>query len=127
MTKLLLTPFILIPLFSFGQKLTKADTLIDRKIIKRALTNRTERQILVDKVLPDSETAISVAEPILFKIYGKKQITGEKPYNVNLIDGYWVLSGSLPSPKSDEEVEGGTFLIILSSKDGRVIKLEHGK
>lgn len=93
-----------------------------REIIKNALADKSSKQILVDKVIPDKQTAIAVAEPILFKIYGKDQILGEKPYNISLIDGYWLLSGLLP-----EGYKGGTFLIILSEKDGRVIKLTHGK
>lgn len=93
-----------------------------REIIKNALADKSGKQILVDKVIPDKQSAIAVAEPILFKIYGNDQILGEKPYNINLIDGYWLLSGSLP-----QGYKGGTFLIILSEKNGRVIKLTHGK
>ncbi len=105
-----------IPMFSFGQSKE------DRKIIKEALADKTGKQILVDKVLPDAATAIAVAEPILFKIYGKNNILDERPYSVSLVDDYWLLSGSLPKGWL-----GGVFFIILSAKDGRVIKLTHGK
>jgi len=104
------------PLLSFGQSNT------DRKILKEALLDKSGKQILVDKVLPDAGTAIAVAEPILFKIYGKDHILGEKPYNILLVDGYWMISGSLPKGWL-----GGTFSIILSAKDGRVIQLVHYK
>lgn len=105
-----------IPLLSFGQNIER------RKIIKDALDDKTGKQILVDKVIPDEATAIAVAEPILFKIYGRDQIIGEKPYTISSVDGYWMLSGSLA-----KGYLGGVFFIILSAKDGRVIKLTHGK
>jgi hypothetical protein len=111
------------PLFSAAQNQHSNDEIKwEKEIIKNALADKTGKQILVDKVIPDKQTAIAVAEPILFKIYGKGHILGEKPYNVSFLDGYWLLSGSLP-----EGYKGGTFLIILSEKDGRVIKLTHGK
>jgi len=120
--KYLFTCLIVFPLFSAAQQLTKTQLAEARAIIKSALTDRTHKQVLVDTVIKDKETAIAVAEPILFKIYGKDNILSEKPYRVNLVDGYWILGGSLP-----EGYKGGTFLIILSAKDGRVIKLIHTK
>ena len=113
---------ILFPLFAHTQELTKTELAQTRKIIKNALTDKTQKQVCVDKVISDKETAIAVAESILFKIYGKEKIMSEKPYNVSHVDGYWLLNGSLP-----EGYMGGTFFIILSSKDGRVIKLTHYK
>jgi hypothetical protein len=64
-----------------------------------------------DTLIRDSATAISIAEPVLFKVYGKEQILGEKPYKVQRIDGYWHISGTLP-----EGIKGGVFNIILSAK-----------
>ncbi|MEO6979617.1 MAG: YbbC/YhhH family protein [Mucilaginibacter sp.] len=115
------------PLISAAQNQQSSDEIKrEKEIIKSALADTTGKQILVDKVIPDKQTAIAVAEPILFKIYGKNHILGEKPYNVSFLDGYWLLSGSLPERKG-YIVVGGTFFIILSEKDGRVIKLTHGK
>lgn len=90
--------------------------------LKEALSKNSERQILVDKVITDKETAITISETILFKIYGKNNIISQRPYEINKIDEYWVLNGTLP-----QNMEGGTFLIILNSKNGQVIKLTHGK
>jgi len=113
---------MLLPLFSAAQQLSKTELADARAMIKSALTDKSHKQVLVDTVINDRETAIAVAEPILFKIYGKDHILGEKPYRVFLVDGYWILGGTLP-----EGYKGGTFLIILSAKDGRVIKLIHTK
>ncbi|MDX6183587.1 YbbC/YhhH family protein [Flavobacterium sp. Fl-77] len=90
--------------------------------LKDALYNKKEKQILVDTVIKDKETAIIVAEAILFKIYGKDKITKQRPYEINQIDNYWVLNGTLPN-----NMLGGTFLIIINSKNGQIVKLTHGK
>ncbi len=124
--KYLIIYLILLPLYSFGQRLTKAEIRADRDIINDALHNKTTTQILVDQVIPDKQTAIAVVEPILFKIYGKEQIVGERPYVIDLVDGYWTIYGTLKELPG-QIVMGGTFLIVLSAKDGRVIKLTHGK
>jgi hypothetical protein len=90
--------------------------------LKSALQNSTAKQILVDTLIKDKETAIQVSEAMLFKIYSKDNITSQRPYEVNLIDGYWILNGTLP-----KNMLGGTFLIIIKATNGQVIKLTHGK
>jgi len=59
---------------------------------------------------------------ILWDIYGKKRIKKQKPYNVYLIDKYWFLKGTLP-----KGMKGGTFMIIIDSRNYKVIRLTHGK
>jgi len=112
--KKILTLLLFLPLLSLGQ------SKVNRKIIKDILADKSGKQVAVDKVIPDAATAIAVAEPILFKIYSRDMIIREKPYSVSLVDGYWILTGSLP-----KLAVGGTFFIVLSAKDGRVIKLTH--
>ena len=90
--------------------------------LNKALTDTTQKQILVDTLIKDKKTAIAVSEAILFKIYGKDNITSQQPYEVNLIDGYWILNGTLP-----ENMLGGTFLIIIKATNGQVIRLTHGQ
>jgi len=48
-------------------------------------------------------------------------ITTERPYECYLVDGYWFLRGTLP-----KNYTGDVFEVIMSSKDGRVIKLTNG-
>jgi hypothetical protein len=93
-----------------------------KRELKEALSNNSERQILVDIVITDKETAITISETILFKIYGKNNIISQRPYEINKFDEYWVLNGTLP-----QNMKGGTFLIILNSTNGEIIKLTHGK
>lgn len=75
-----------------------------------------------DTLIKNSSTAIAMAEPLLFDIYGKNQIITERPYEVYLIDGYWYLSGTIP-----KGWKGGGFEIIISAKDGKIIRLIHYK
>jgi hypothetical protein len=75
-----------------------------------------------EELLPNEEVAIAVAEPILFNIYGKERIMEERPYKTIRSGEHWVIEGHL-----DDDMLGGVFEIILSSKDGRVMKISHGK
>ena len=122
-SNLVLLIFIL-PIFSCGQNF-KNRTVFGEKnakqIIKEAVNDKNYKPFY-DTLIKNKETAIAVAEPILFSIYGKKEIVSERPYECYLIDGFWYLSGKLP-----KDWLGGVFEIIINSKDGRVIKLTHGK
>jgi hypothetical protein len=76
-------------------------------------------------LVPDEQTAIKIAEAILFPIYGEKTIRSEKPYVVKLKDGKWRIEGSMPQSKSGEIILGGTFHIVISQRDGRVLEIGH--
>ena len=104
---------------SYGQN---SDEQHAKDAVKKALEDKNYKPFY-DTLIKDKETAIAVAESILFKIYDRKKILDEKPYKCYLIDGYWHISGTLPK-KYDF---GGVFEIIISSKDGKVIKIIHGK
>jgi len=115
---------VILPLFSCSQNSNGTVVIGEqnaREAIKSAIADK-DYNPFYDTLIKDKETAIAVAEPILFKIYGKKNIIDEKPYECYLIDGYWYMSGTLR-----KGWKGGVFEIIISSKDGRVIKLIHGK
>jgi hypothetical protein len=123
--KITFMTLIFISLTSCGQTKTERTKLgieYAKSELKEALSNKTEKQILVNKVISDKETAEIIAETILFKIYGKDNIIKQRPYEINQIDNFWVLNGTLP-----QNMSGGTFLIILNSTNGQIIKLTHGK
>jgi hypothetical protein len=82
--------------------------------------NRGENELILIKT---KEDAISVAEPILFGIYGREKILRERPYGVHKFDNYWYVSGSLPRLYTF----GGGFEIILDSRDARVLSVTHYK
>ena len=81
-----------------------------------------------DGLVPDEETAIAVAEAILFRIYGKENIRSQRPYKVTLTDGEWYLFGSLPETESaDAPVFGGVFRIVISQNDACARSVGHGE
>jgi hypothetical protein len=74
------------------------------------------------KLIPKKENAINYAEIILFELYGKENIESEKPYQIHLINDYWVMTGTLP-----KSMLGGVFEMVFDAWDGQVLILEHGK
>ncbi|HWW39593.1 NTF2 fold immunity protein [Pedobacter sp.] len=120
----LLLIIICVPFIGFGQN-TNLRNFTGEKNAREAITEAVinwKEKPFYDTLISDKETAIGVAEAILFKFYGKENIIAERPYEIYLIAGYWYISGTLP-----ENSNGGTFEIIFSSQNGRVIKLIHGK
>lgn len=116
-----------ISLTACGQ--SKSDRLILGKSyaqqeLKSALIGKEQHNVIDNKsvIIKDSLTAIQIAEPILFSIYGKNNITKQRPYETYFIDNYWVLTGTLP-----KGYLGGTFLIIINAFDSKIIKITHGK
>ena len=92
--------------------------------LKLALSKETQHNVIDNKkvIIKDSSTAIKIAEPILFSIYGKENIESQKPYESYLIENYWVIAGTLP-----KDMLGGTFLIIIDARNSKVLKITHGK
>ncbi|SHH85586.1 NTF2 fold immunity protein [Chryseolinea serpens] len=71
-------------------------------------------------LIATAETAVKIAEPILFEVYGKERILSERPYGVHKIGGYWFISGSVPRLS-----DGGGFEIILDARDAKVMSIVH--
>lgn len=94
-----------------------------KEILQETLQDTTKSSLVSDTLIKDKETATKIAEIYLFNVYGKKEVLNEKPYEIYLINGFWVILGTLP----DYYAAGGTFEIIINSKNGEVIRLIHGK
>jgi hypothetical protein len=78
-------------------------------------------------LVPDEQTAIKIAEAILFPIYGEKTIRDEKPYVVKLMEGKWIIDGSMPKAKDPQDaIVGGTFHIVILQRDAKVLEIGHG-
>lgn len=93
-----------------------------QKELEESLHDTTLHNVVgSEHLIKDSSMAIAIAEPILFNIYGKDNITGQRPYEAYLINNYWVLKGTLIASK------GGTFLIIINAANGEIIRISHGK
>src|SRR4051812_7702102 len=70
----------------------------------------------------DAATAIKIAVAVWEPIYGRKQIEGEKPFTAVLRNGIWTVQGSLPL-----HAIGGVALAEIARKDGRILRVTHGK
>lgn len=68
--------------------------------------------------MPDKETAIKIAEVILFRLYGEEDIIAERPYKVKEEDDIWWISGTLK-----ENEFGSAFSIAISKQTGAVFAL----
>ena len=72
--------------------------------------------------VPDAKTATAIAVAVWTPIYGEKSIAGEKPYKAHLQNGVWTVEGSLP-----ERHPGGVAVAEISKKDGRILRISHGR
>ena len=82
----------------------------------------------------NEETAVDIAEEILFKTYGKSHIKNQRPYEIKLLGNkVWSLKGSLNQSTLEKLVSGGmpefggTFEIDIDPRDGKILKIIHYK
>jgi hypothetical protein len=71
-------------------------------------------------LVPDKETAIQIAEIVLFRLYGKKAITSQRPYTVTQEDDIWWISGTW-----NREGFGSTFKIGISRQTAAVLHVQY--
>lgn len=71
--------------------------------------------------VPDAETAKKIAEAVWLPIYGER-IYAERPYQVHDDGDTWTVQGSLPAG-----TVGGTALVVIAKKDGRILRVTHTK
>ncbi len=73
--------------------------------------------------VPNAETAMRIAEAVWIPIYGEKLIASEKPFKARLRDGVWIVTGAdLP-----QGWHGGVAEAHISKRDGRILRVIHGK
>ncbi|MGA9528140.1 MAG: YbbC/YhhH family protein [Terriglobales bacterium] len=81
--------------------------------------------------VPDSQTAVKIAEAVLIPVYGEKQIKSERPFVARLKDGVWTVDGTLHcrDEKGDMATScaGGTAEIRIAKEDARVLFMIHYK
>ncbi|MDQ0594480.1 hypothetical protein QFZ37_002849 [Chryseobacterium ginsenosidimutans] len=92
--------------------------------LNEVLTTNKEHNVIQPNniIIETPEIVIRVVEPILFGTYGEKNITKQRPYKVSDLKDYYVVEGTLAYNSF-----GGTFLIIISKKNGKILKITHGK
>lgn len=55
-------------------------------------------QWLPKAVVPDSETAVKIAEAVLVPVYGKQTVESERPFKAKLKGEIWTVGGTLHCP-----------------------------
>lgn len=92
--------------------------------LKITLANEKNDNVINNEslLIKSKDLAVKIAEPILFDIYGRHNIIEERPYEIFLIDKYWVISGTIPLNS-----KGGTFLIIIDARNAKIMRIIHGK
>jgi hypothetical protein len=78
----------------------------------------------------DAATAVNLAEKALAKVYGKRQIDSERPFNASLSDGVWHVSGTLYCKDKNGNLivnacVGGVAMADIRQSDGRVMRTGH--
>ena len=81
--------------------------------------------------VPDAGAALKIAEPVLIKTYGKRQIDDERPLTATLDNGVWTVSGTLwctdRSGHRTHQCFGGTAVLKLRQSDGKILSIIHYK
>ncbi len=124
--------YLLIPIFILTINLSYSQENNDhwriskeqaKSIVNETLKDSTTHNVIgKESILTTDKKVIEFAEIILFDIYGKKNIERQKPYDIFQIDKYWLISGTL-----SKGIIGGTFMMIIDSRNYKIIRLTHGK
>ncbi|SIT22874.1 NTF2 fold immunity protein [Chryseobacterium ureilyticum] len=73
----------------------------------------------INDYINTKEVALKIAEAVWLSMYGDK-IERSRPFNVTLKDNIWIIEGTL------HERKGGVPYIKIQ-KDGKILKVTHGK
>jgi hypothetical protein len=83
--------------------------------------------------VPNSETAVKIAEAMLLPIYGEKRVESAKPFSAHLKDGVWYVDEKLceigPPFEADVKIEvckGDWLEVQLSERDAHAISITVG-
>ena len=72
-----------------------------------------------DGLVPDKDTAIKIAEVILFRLYGQENTIRQKPYVVTKDENIWWVCGT-----GKEGELGSLFKIAISQQTAAILYLE---
>jgi hypothetical protein len=112
--------------FSF-KKFTELNTMEAKECLKRIKEDSITKELKLLTLVKDEKMAITIAEPILFNLYGEKNIKMERPYKICLLNGYWVIIGTFPRVSKFFQATGGNFEMIINSKNAEIISVCHYK
>lgn len=72
--------------------------------------------------VPDSQTAVRMAEAVLTPVYGSGLVERQRPFRASLEGEIWKVEGSIP-----ENHLGGVSMVELAKTDGRIIRMSHSQ
>lgn len=78
-----------------------------------------------DGFVSTPEIAVQIAEIVLKKIYGEKNIEKQKPFSINLENDVWIIEGYWD--RNDFYTFGGVAYIEMRKDNGEILKVIHGK
>lgn len=74
--------------------------------------------------VPDSKTAVKIAEAVLIPVCGEKQIESERPLTATLKNRVWTVTGTLRCPDgkggTTSSCDGGVAEVQISKNDARI-------
>ncbi len=71
--------------------------------------------------VPDEATAVTIGEAVAVAQYGREAILKEEPFHARLYGEVWLVHGTL----HPQGANGGTAVIKVGKKDGRILFLTH--
>ena len=106
----------------YNKKYRKFIGELEEKELYKLLKDSTRKQFNERILINNEKELVELAEPILFRIYGKDEILNERPYDYYRFGDFWILTGTLP-----KQSLGGTFNIKINRKTCQIINISHGK
>jgi NTF2 fold immunity protein len=71
--------------------------------------------------VPDSGTALKIAEAVLVPIIGEQDVLAHRPFRTELQGETWTVTGTLNCPTAN--CVGGAPVVKLSKRDGRILSV----
>jgi hypothetical protein len=83
-----------------------------------------------DGFVPNSETAVKIAEAVLIPVYGRNKIESEQPFSAALKGNTWTVDGTLYCPdgkggRTTVHCKGGVAIVEIAKADGRILSMWH--
>jgi hypothetical protein len=117
---LIVVGFFLVGIMSAPTSLSQ--TPASTPIPSKDLSGNDRYPLPKEGLVPDKETAIKIAEAVLFRLYGEDSIKGQRPYVVKEADYIWWISGTLPKGNY-----GSVFNIGISKHTAAILRLTVGE
>jgi hypothetical protein len=92
-------------------------------VVALARAQSHETYVPPNGFVPDAMTASRIAEAVWIPIYGEANIGAQKPFKATLTGDVWTVSGRELPPGS----RGGVAEADISKRDGRILRVIHGK